>query len=166
MWKNFPDILTKLKLGIECFTKVHNIKGHYYYIKVWDTCGQERFRSLTANYYRNSDGIVLVFDISNPDTFDNLKNWIKSLHENTAENIPKIIVCNKIDLENIITQSQINSFSKEYNIQIYQSSAKANTNVVEPFDYIIKDVLNHKKNKNNRITLNASNEGSALGCNC
>ena len=144
---------------------MHNIRGHHYYIKIWDTCGQERFRSLTANYYRNSDGIVLVFDINNPDTFDNLKTWIKSLNENAEENIPKIVICNKIDLEHNISQSKIKSFMKENNLQIFQSSAKTNINIIEPFDCIVKEVLKIKKNKKLSMTLNNDSTG-ALGCNC
>lgn len=145
---------------------MHNIKGHYYYVKIWDTCGQERFRSLTANYYRNSDGIVLVFDISNSDTFDNLKIWIKSLSENAEENIPKIIICNKIDLEHHVIQSQIKKFMKENNLQIYQTSAKNNTNIIEPFDAIIKEILKTKRGKNNIITLNNDSTDGSMGCNC
>jgi len=109
---------------------------------------------------------VLVFDISNPDTFDNLKTWIKSLNENAEENIPKIIICNKIDLENNISQSKIKSFMKENNLQIFQSLAKANTNINEPFDNIIKEVLKIKKNKKQAITLNNDSTGGAIGCNC
>ncbi len=88
------------------------------------------------------------------------------MNENAEENIPKIIICNKIDLEHNISQSKIKSFMKENNLQIFQSSAKTNTNLVEPFDFIIKEVLKIKKNKNQGISLNNDSSGGAVGCNC
>ncbi len=111
---------------------------------------------------------MLVFDKSNPDSFDNLTNWIKSLKENADENIPRIIICNKIDLESTIPQTKIKSFMKENNLQIFQSSAKTNVNINEPFDFMVKEVLKTKKSKNDPIIINNNNNNEIMGfgCNC
>ena len=68
-------------LGVELFKKVVNIHGIFYQIKIWDTCGQERLRALTTNYYRNADGIMLLFDLTQLNTFNNIPNWIESVQE-------------------------------------------------------------------------------------
>ena len=152
--------------GIECFSKIHNIEGQNYFIKIWDTCGQERFRSLTANYYKNSDGIILVFDVNNPDSFQSLSNWIKSIYEQKDKNFPKIIICNKTDLENKITQKQIKTFSDKYNTSFFQSSVKNSVNIIPAFDYIIKKIIKEKKKYQERITLNQDMNSDNNTCFC
>ncbi len=155
---NLLKKLIPILSGIECFTKTHNIDGKNYLIKIWDTCGQERFRSLTANYYKNSDGIILVFDISNPESFLNLDNWINSIYKQKDEKFPKIIICNKIDLENKVNQLQIKNFSKKYQTTIFQSSVKNSVNIIPAFDQLIKSIIKEKNKKeiDERITLNVN----------
>ena len=91
-----------------------NINGIFYQIKIWDTCGQERLRALTANYYRNADGIMLLFDLTQISTFNNLQNWIESVQEKVQDQLPLVIVGNKTDLiEHQVTTDMIKNLSKK-----------------------------------------------------
>ena len=101
-------------LGVELFQKV-----------VWDTCGQERLRALTANYYRNADGIMLLFDLTQISTFNNLQNWIESVQEKVQDQLPLVIVGNKTDLiEHQVTTDMIKNLSQKYEVEIFKTSAK------------------------------------------
>lgn len=112
-------------LGVELFQKVVNINGIFYQIKIWDTCGQERLRALTANYYRNADGIMLLFDLTQISTFNNLQNWIESVQEKVQDQLPLVIVGNKTDLiEHQVTTDMIKNLSKKYEVEIFKTSAK------------------------------------------
>ena len=74
------------------------IDGKHVKVQVWDTAGQERFRTITQSYYRSSQGILLVYDITNKATFDNIRTWISQIQMHAEPNINKILVGNKCDL--------------------------------------------------------------------
>ncbi len=65
---------------------------------VWDTAGQDRFRTITSNYYRGSDGVIFTYSISDRNSFNNMENWVNSVEENTGKQICKMILANKCDL--------------------------------------------------------------------
>jgi small GTP-binding protein len=134
-------------VGIECFKKIHKLKNKNYLVKIWDTCGQERFKSLTKNYYRNAEGIILVFDLNVQETFTGLQNWLNCIKENADNDIPKVVIANKIDLDRTISPSQINKFSKDTHTIIFEASAKSDINTIQPFEYLITEVLKKKKKK-------------------
>jgi len=133
--------------GIECYKKIWKGNNSQFLIKIWDTCGQERFRSLTTNYYRHADGIVLVFDVNEIESFKNLKNWMKSVSENVNISIPIVVIANKIDLERNVSNRDIKQFHKDNKVEVFECSAKSGENTIEAFSYIIKEVLKTKKKK-------------------
>ena len=121
----FSDSLAPT-LGIELYKKEITIDEKQYLYRIWDTCGQERFRSLSKSYFRNSDGIMLLFDLNSQNSFDNLNSWFISIKESGAEDIPLILVGTKCDLYNNITEETISNFvSQNKTIQKYfKCSAK------------------------------------------
>ena len=68
-------------------------------IKIWDTAGQERFRTLTHAFYKQANGVVVAFDVTNEESFKNVRKWMESIYEHADQNICKVMVGNKIDLE-------------------------------------------------------------------
>ena len=68
-------------------------------VKIWDTAGQERFVTLTHSFYKQANGIIMAFDVSNRDSFDNVKKWMESISDHADQNVCKIMVGNKIDIE-------------------------------------------------------------------
>ena len=114
-------------------------------LHIWDTAGQERFRSIAKNLYKGADGIILMYDISNNSSFQNIKRWISSIKE--AVDITKIalvIVGNKCDLpdaEKVVDQDTRQTLEKQCNFKIIEASAKENINVNESFIALIDKMM-------------------------
>ena len=138
-------------VGLDFFRKDEIFDGKTIRIKIWDTAGQERYKSLTHGYFRNAEGIMIVYDVSNSDTFENLKYWIQSLktHINIEnDNVPAIIIGNKIDIfQREVTKEQGEKFAKEQKLEYFETSAKSGKNVDESIRFLIKKVLKIKSKK-------------------
>ena len=146
-------------IGIEFYNKEEKINNKIIQIKFWDTAGQEIFHSLTKNFYRKADGIIIVYDITNKESFERVQDWIKSIYDNTDtyKEIQMIIVGNKIDLEEMreVTKEDGIKIGKYYEIDFYEASAKNAEGVNNFMIKIIRDILNNKVN--NRNTTNIKN---------
>ena len=138
-------------LGVELYKKEININDKKYLYKIWDTCGQERFRSLSRSYFQAANGIMLLFNLNSIESFDNLNLWLNSIKESQKEDIPLIMVGTKCDLEYKVTKNEAENFVKENNIihKFFECSSKENIGVEEPFmelaDLIIR--LNIEKSR-------------------
>ena len=140
----FPTIYVAT-IGIEYKVKKININGADINLQIWDTAGEERFRSITQNYMKGADGILYVYDITQKSSFDNLKTWIRQSEEIT-EGFKKIIVGNKSDLENErrIQKETVQKFCDDRNIKGIEVSAKAGTKVSEAFETLAKLIIGDK----------------------
>ena len=154
-------------IGIELFKKEVSIQNKKYVMKIWDTCGQEKFRAISKNYYHNADGIMLVFDINSHETFEHLSGWIESIYQNTSKDTPLIIVASKCELEHLVTDQEIEEYSTKNKVKVFKTSSKDNINVEATFLYLgeeiikkglikiknaeLKDVNALKKNKKRKI---------------
>ena len=147
-------------IGVELFRKQIIINDKNYIMKIWDTCGQERFRSISKNYYQNAQGIMLLFDVSSIISFKHLYDWTLSLNENVSnKGIPLVIVANKCDLEHEVTDEDIYKYSTENNVKIFKCSSKKNISVEEPFLYLGEEIIKYNiKNKISNNTLKVHKE--------
>lgn len=68
-------------------------------LQIWDTAGQERFRTITTAYYRGAMGILLVYDVSDENSFTNVRNWMRQIDQNAAENVNRVLIGNKADVD-------------------------------------------------------------------
>jgi Ras-related protein Rab-1A len=112
----------------------------------WDTAGQERFRTITSSYYRGAQGIILVYDCTDPETFHNVKQWMGEIDRYACENVNKLLVGNKCDLrdEKRVDASTAKDFADSMEVPFIETSAKSATNVEETFNMMaraIKDRL-------------------------
>ena len=114
-------------------------------LQIWDTAGQERFRSITKNIFRNTDGVLFVYDVTNKDSFVNIKNWIKDT-ENVSKEIKGVIIGNKIDLvnERKISKEDLEEIGRKYSMPVLEVSVKNIINVNESFDLIIDELFKNK----------------------
>ena len=116
---------------------------------IWDTAGQEKFRSLTRQYYRDSQGAIIVFDITKKRTFDSLQTWIDDIQDYSDKDIPIIIVGNKSDLidEREVSENNINEFLND-KYTYFEVSAKYGNNIDLAFNKIKKLIMENRKMNN------------------
>jgi Ras-related protein Rab-1A len=118
-------------------------------LQIWDTAGQEKFRSITKAYYRGADGLLIVYDITEKQSFVNIKNWIKEIRSNVDHSIPIIIVGNKSDRhDRIIQESELEKLALEFNTFHMETSALNSDNVEKTFLLLANECLNLKLNDN------------------
>ena len=137
--KNFPENY-KTSLGVDFKIKEEKINSIKYKIKILDTAGQERFRSVVNNYFHDADGFFVVFDLNDKDTFNSLNSWITQI-KSLVEDPKIIILANKSDLPHNVTEDDINEFKMKNGIQIEKISAKTNKNIKESFINLINLIL-------------------------
>jgi len=112
-------------------------------LAIWDTAGQERFHTLGVFYYRNADGAVLVYDITDANSFERVQTWVKELHKIVGPDIVLAIVGNKMDLERnrVVSKDQAEKYAAEVGAVHYSTSAKLNTGVKELFSDITRRIV-------------------------
>ena len=151
-------------IGLDNFTKDENIDNKNVRIKIWDTAGQERYKALTKGFFRNAQGIMIVYDVTNQETFENLKYWIQTIKThmgNEIDNIPIIIIGNKIDSEEREVQfEEAESFCKQEEYPYFETSAKTGENIDNTLRFLVKKVIdlnsdnNKGGNNDNNIQIN------------
>ena len=138
-------------VGLDSFTKDEIIDDKTIRIKIWDTAGQERYKSLTKGFFRNAEGVMLVYDVTNSETYENLKFWLQSIKNNTSPDmgeIPIILIGNKIDCEDReVKVEEAENFWKEQGYPYFETSAKTGENIDNTIKYLVKKVINIKEGK-------------------
>ena len=116
-------------IGVDFFSKTIKYKGKIIKLQIWDSAGQEKFRSLIPNYIRGSSLVFVVYDISNKKSFNNVNSWVNFV--NNIENSNIVIVGNKIDLENKreVTYEEGKKYCEENNYDFFEVSAKNDINL-------------------------------------
>ena len=129
--------------GADFYNYDCSLSGDIVKMQIWDTAGQERFRSISKSYFRNAVGAILVFDISNLDSFDELAAWLGDLHSLCAVNAQILLVGNKSDLENErqVSQQKVKEFADEHHLEYIETSAKTGKNVVEAFTRLAYEIV-------------------------
>ncbi|XP_026190212.1 ras-like GTP-binding protein RYL1 [Cyclospora cayetanensis] len=124
-----------LTIGVDFKTKVVECGGRRIKLQVWDTAGQERFRTITPAYFRSAMGVMLVYDITNMQTFHNIRRWMQNVEEFADPSIVRVLVANKLDLQQQrqVSRSKGEDLAREYAIPFIETSAKSNINVEEAF---------------------------------
>ena len=129
-------------LGIDFFTKNLFYEDKTIRLILWDTAGQERFRSLIPSYLKNADCIIIVYDITNKDSFNSLTHWLNDAKNNTIEGTIFVICGNKIDLKEkrVVTNEEIDEYIKKENLLYVECSAMNGEGIKELFNLIAKNL--------------------------
>ena len=130
-------------IGVDFKIKTLNIDDKRVKLQIWDTAGQERFKNITAAYYRGALGVMLVYDITDVETFKALNSWLIEIEKNANKNVVKLLVGNKIDLEEQrkITYQQGSEFAESYGMSFIETSVKNNANVNEAFEKLGREIM-------------------------
>ncbi|KAJ6767974.1 hypothetical protein OIU74_021779 [Salix koriyanagi] len=130
-------------IGIDFKIRTIELDGKRIKLQIWDTAGQERFRTITTAYYRGAMGILLVYDVTDESSFNNIRNWIRNIEQHASDNVNKILVGNKADMDEskrAVPTSKGQALADEYGIKFFETSAKTNLNVEEVFFSIARDI--------------------------
>ena len=113
-------------IGVEFGSKIVPVGGRTVKLQIWDTAGQERFRTITTAYYRGAMGIMLVYDITNAKSFDNIAKWLRNIDEHANEDVERMILGNKCDMDDkrVVTKERGEEIAREHNIKFLETSAK------------------------------------------
>jgi len=131
--------------GIDFKIKTVELGGKKIKLQIWDTAGQERFHTITTSYYRGANGIMLVYDITNAKSFENISKWLRNIEEHASEDVEKMLLGNKCDMEEkrIISKERGETIAREHGIKFFETSAKSNINIETAFLALATDIL-HK----------------------
>ena len=118
-------------------------------LQIWDTAGQERFKTITSAYYRGADGIIIVYDITDRNSFAHIKDWLDDVNKYTDDNPLKIIVGNKIDLikDKQINNNDMKTMTAQTGIEIIECSAKDSIKINDLMEIMTKKLIEKKKTK-------------------
>ncbi|XP_012258873.1 ras-related protein Rab-8A isoform X2 [Athalia rosae] len=147
-------------IGIDFKIRTIELDSKKVKLQIWDTAGQERFRTITTAYYRGAMGIMLVYDVNNERSFENIKNWIRNIEENASADVEKMLLGNKCDLADRrqVSKERGEQLAVEYGIKFMETSAKASINVEEAFYTLARDIKAKTEKK-----LEASNPTKSSG---
>ena len=136
-------------VGVDFQNKVIKIDDKKICLQIWDTAGQERFRNLAKNYFNTSNGFVIIYDITDRESFKYLKFWAEQISSNAPEGTKSVLVGNKCDLEESrnISIEEGEAFAQKYKIKFFEASAKKGTNINEIFEYLANEIYNEQKSK-------------------
>lgn len=142
MKQTFEDSY-KCTIGVDFLMKTLEIKGKTVKLQLWDTAGQEKYKSMVASYYRGANVALVVFDITNHSSFDSLPLWIENYYKNGPEQKNIILIGNKKDMvENRqVTQEEAETFSETNNMMYFETSAKEGDNIEYVFTYAAEKLL-------------------------
>lgn len=130
-------------IGIDFKIKTIELRGKKIKLQIWDTAGQERFHTITTSYYRGAMGIMLVYDITNSKSFDNIAKWLRNIQEHANDDVEKMILGNKCDMEDkrVIAKERGEAIARENGIRFLETSAKTNINIDKAFIDLSESIL-------------------------
>jgi len=147
-----------LTIGVEFGARMLTIDSKQIKLQIWDTAGQESFRSITRSYYRGAMGALLVFDITRRETFNHLKGWLAEVQEHSTKEMTIMLIGNKCDLEHkrAVTYEEGKKFAEENGLIYMETSAKTDSNVDEAFINTAKIIYDKIKKGSLQVEPNSS----------
>jgi small GTP-binding protein len=147
-------------IGIDFKMKTIEVEGKRVKVQIWDTAGQDRFKTITQTYYRGAMGIVLGYAVNDRESFQNIENWIKQIKDHASEDVCKILVGNKSDMpDRCVEYEEGKRLAESYGIKFFETSAKEDRNVKDAFFQIAKEIKEKIVNKDTPITNGGGSSG-------
>lgn len=152
-----------LTIGVEFGARMISIDGKQIKLQIWDTAGQEAFRSITRSYYRGAAGALLVYDVTRRDTFNHLTNWLEDARHHSNSNMVIMLIGNKSDLDSRreVRKEEGEGFAREHGLIFMETSAKTAANVEEAFINTAKEI--YEKIQEGVFDVNNEANGIKLG---
>lgn len=125
-------------IGIDFESTVITHNGERYKLQIWDTAGQERFRSIISSYFRNTNVILVFFDVTSKESFLNIDYWLNMAYDNSTN---VILIGNKCDMDYKMNLKEISNYVNKKKVPYFETSAKTNYNIKTVTDYIISTIV-------------------------
>ncbi|KYR01095.1 Rab GTPase [Tieghemostelium lacteum] len=147
-------------IGVDFKIRTIELNGKTIKLQIWDTAGQERFRTITSSYYRGAHGIIVVYDVTDKLTFENVRQWLQEIDRFACENVNKLLVGNKSDLtsKKVVDFATAKAFADSLQIPFLETSAKQSTNVEQAFMTMAGEIKS-------RLTASAPNSSAGTTAN-
>ena len=143
-------------IGIDFKTKTETVNNKQYKIYLYDTTGQEKYKSIALNIIKNAQGIILMYDITDRESFESIPEWIKSIKDAKGSNFPMILLGNKLDKEDVrvIKEKEGKELADEYKIKFFETSNKTGTNIQEAGMALVNEILkiNNLENRESKLS--------------
>ena len=132
-------------IGVDFKIRTINVDEKVCKLQIWDTAGQERFKTITSSYYKGAHGIIVVYDITDRDSFNAVHTWMSEIEKYTQDNITRILVGNKSDLENkrAVSFEEGQEMANHYSVRFLETSAKECKNVESAFTTMTREIKNN-----------------------
>ena len=146
-------------IGIDFKTKTETVNNKQYKIYLYDTTGQEKYKSIALNIIKNAQGIILMYDITDRESFESIPDWIKSIKDAKGNNFPMILLGNKLDKEDVrvIKEKEGKELADEYKIKFFETSNKTGINIQEAGMALVNEILKINNLENRESKLSKSN---------
>ena len=143
-------------IGIDFKTKTETVNNKQYKIYLYDTTGQEKYKSIALNIIKNAQGIILMYDITDRESFESIPEWIKSIKDAKGSNFPMILLGNKLDKEDVrvIKEKEGKELADEYKIKFFETSNKTGINIQEAGLALVNEILkiNNLENRESKLS--------------
>ncbi|CAK72957.1 unnamed protein product (macronuclear) [Paramecium tetraurelia] len=129
-------------IGVDFKIRTFDLNGKTVKLQIWDTAGQERFKTITNSYYKGAHGIILVYDVTDKQSFKDVENWLAEVEKYANENVVRVLVGNKVDLESKreVTSEEGKELADSLNIRFIETSAKNSSNVEKAFITLANEI--------------------------
>merc|ERR1711934_713226 len=151
-------------IGIDFKIRTIELDGKKIKLQIWDTAGQERFRTITQAYYRGAMGILLVYDVTDDKSFQNIRAWMRNIEQHANNEVVKVLLGNKcdMDMKRAVDSAKGEALAREYDIEFFETSAKEKINVDAAFTRMAKLIKDKRKDENpstQQPALDLNNQG-------
>ncbi len=131
-------------IGVDFKIRTIDVDGKTIKLQIWDTAGQERFKTITSSYYKGAHGIIVTYDITDRESFTAVQTWMGEVERHASDNISRILVGNKCDLEDqrAVSFEEGQELAEHFNVRFLETSAKDSKNVEQAFTLMTREIKN------------------------
>lgn len=142
-------------IGLDFKLKTVQIDNKKVKLQIWDSAGQERFKTITQTYFRSSDGVILSYAVNDRDSFNNVEDWIGQVKKHAGEDVSMVLVGNKTDMPGrCVEYEEGEKLAKLYNIQFFETSTKEGDNVQSVFQTMLRCIISRIKSSKAKLEAN------------